>query len=94
VRPDSENRITLYRAGGGRGFEWQAVATVENRAVGNEFMLKIPLAFLGLKGDNPVTFDFKWCDNVALGKDTQYCLDFYTSGDTAPNGRFCYRYRE
>ena len=40
-----------------------------------------------------VTFDFKWCDNIPLGTD-EFHLEFYTYGDTAPDGRFAYRYTE
>ena len=44
-------------------------------------------------GADGVELDFKWCDNVPLGQD-EYGLEFYTHGDTAPNGRFCYHYME
>jgi hypothetical protein len=94
VRPDNGNRISLFRAVGTNCFDWQVLAAVDNRTDGNELMIKVPLAFLGLNGANSITFDFKWCDNVPLGADVEYCFDFYTSGDTAPNGRFSYRYLE
>jgi hypothetical protein len=94
VRPDNANRVTLYRAMSTNRFHWQVLAAVDNRAEENEFMIKVPLAFLGLDGSSSVMFDFKWCDNVPLGTDIEYCFDFYTSGDTAPNGRFSYRYLE
>jgi hypothetical protein len=45
-------------------------------------------ALLGLK-NGPVTFDFKWMDNVDAATDP---LNLYRNGDTAPNARFKYRY--
>ena len=62
------------------------------RMRGNEMMIRVPRAALGLTGEC-VTFDFKWCDNIPLGED-EFHLEFYTYGDTAPDGRFAYRYRE
>jgi hypothetical protein len=43
---------------------------------------------LGLSGD-PVTFDFKWQDNIPLPEDL---TEFFITGDTAPSGRFRFRY--
>ncbi len=36
-----------------------------------------------------IDFEFKWNDNMQAPGDV---LDFYISGDTAPGGRFNYRY--
>lgn len=91
IRPDEAMNMTLYRCAG--GFSWQPVCPVCSVMKGNELMLSIPLAALGLSGEKQVSFDFKWCDNVPLGSDP-YVLEFYTHGDTAPDGRFCYRYLE
>jgi hypothetical protein len=51
--------------------------------------LAVPRDVLGLSRD-PVTFDFKWADNVKLPDDLTV---FYEQGDTAPLGRFRFRYR-
>lgn len=78
----------------GGGWKWEKVAPVAWRAAGNELQLAIPRAALGLKegegpGSDAVALDFKWADNVQRPGDV---LDFYQSGDTAPDGRFRYRY--
>ena len=74
------------------GWNWQPVQAVEYAVHGDSLMLSLPLSVLELSADG-VELDFKWCDNVPLGQD-EYGLEFYTHGDTAPNGRFCYHYME
>lgn len=60
-----------------------------SRASGNELQLVIPRAALGMaEGQAPLSIDFKW-DNIQQPGDI---LDFYTSGDVAPDGRFRFRY--
>ena len=54
--------------------------------------LLLDLATLGLpagKDSSPLSFDFKWADNLQHPGDP---LDFYVSGDVAPDARFKYRY--
>ncbi|WP_154645623.1 hypothetical protein [Thermoanaerobacterium xylanolyticum] len=54
--------------------------------------LAIPRKSLGMEIEKgPIRFDFKWSDNIKLGNDG---TEFYVYGDTAPNGRFFYRYQE
>jgi hypothetical protein len=36
-----------------------------------------------------VTFDFKWVDHPSRPDDV---MDFYLSGDVAPDARCCYRF--
>ena len=52
--------------------------------------LTIPKAYLRLN-DEPFNFEFKWVDNMQNEGDV---MDFYSSGDVAPSGRFNYVYRE
>jgi hypothetical protein len=40
-------------------------------------------------GAATLTLDFKWADNLQQPGDV---MDFYVSGDVAPQGRFKYRY--
>ena len=54
---------------------------------GNQLMLTIPRASLGL-GADPVQFDFHWADNFQ----TNDIADFGVDGDSAPDRRFNYRY--
>ncbi len=75
------------------GWQWEPVATITIplHVEGNDLQLAIPRAALGLPpGDAPLSFDFKWADNLQNPGDVQ---DFYLSGDTAPAGRFKYRYK-
>jgi hypothetical protein len=54
---------------------------------GNQLMLAVPRVSLGLTND-PVKFDFHWADNFQ----TNDIADFGIDGDSAPDGRFNYRY--
>jgi hypothetical protein len=73
------------------GWSWEKVQKVKFRARGNELHIMIPRKALGLgKGKEPVKLDFKWADNLQHPSDI---MDFFVSGDVAPEGRFNYRYR-
>ncbi len=72
------------------GWTWEKVAPIELRVQGNELQLTIPRAALGWSsGETKTAFDFKWADNLQHPGDI---MDFYVSGDVAPEGRFNYRY--
>lgn len=74
------------------GWNWQPVSEVRYRAKGNEIQIAVPRTALGLDLPNkPLRLDFKWADNTAITGDV---MEFYTNGDTAPNGRFAYRFEE
>ncbi|MGC9469062.1 MAG: hypothetical protein ACP5HS_10760, partial [Anaerolineae bacterium] len=68
---------------------WERVGEAHFRVAGNELHLAIPRTYLELSQGDALSFDFKWADNVALPLDL---MDFYVSGDVAPQGRFKYRY--
>ena len=73
--------------GGGR---WEKVERVSLRSEGCELHLSIPRRALGLpRGTNRLAVDFKWADNLRHPGDV---MDFYSSGDVAPEGRFNFRY--
>jgi hypothetical protein len=61
---------------------------VKFRVEGNEMHMAVPRKQLLLPGET-VQFDFKWVDNVQLPDDLTV---FYVDGDTAPLGRFRFRY--
>jgi hypothetical protein len=70
------------------GWTWTTVRSdIAYTVSGNQLMLTIPRASLGL-GADPVQFDFHWADNFQ----TNDIADFYVDGDSAPDGRFNYRY--
>ena len=71
------------------GWDWHPRAVVDYQVRGNELWLAIPRSVLGLSG-RPVKLDFKWADNMQ----SNGIIEFTTNGDSAPNGRFNYRYQE
>ena len=72
------------------GWNWERVSPVSVRVEGNELQLAIPRTALGLpRARTQVALDFKWADNLQRPGDI---MDFYLSGDVAPEGRFNYRY--
>jgi hypothetical protein len=68
--------------------KWKEIQVVSYQVGTNEMELRIPKKALGISG-NAFTLDFKWQDNVPLDGNPMHWLD---KGDTAPNGRFRYRY--
>lgn len=86
-RAAADSPLTLYCSEG--GWQWQALADVDWAMEGNRMALRIPRSLLGLGGADPVAIRFKWAD----GMQDPSPLDWILHGDTAPNGRFQYRYR-
>lgn len=85
---DGSNSTWLEKNAG--GWKWQKIAPVRLRVNGCELQLAIPRAALGLVEGRPsLSLDFKWVDNIQHPGDI---MDFYHSGDVAPEGRFNYRY--
>ncbi|HET6387699.1 MAG TPA: hypothetical protein VFJ58_30290, partial [Armatimonadota bacterium] len=82
------HRVTMLEKCSG-GWNWQPAARLQYRVRGCEMELAVPRSALGLTGGKPAILDFKWMDNVAAEKDM---LNLYRNGDTAPNGRFRYRF--
>ena len=80
--------VPLERNAG--GWAWNPVTDIPYRVSGRELHLAIPRVALQLPlGTAPVAFNFKWADNIQKPGDI---MDFYLSGDVAPEGRFQYRY--
>lgn len=85
---DADGTVWLEKNDG--GWRWTKAARITERVAGRELHLAIPRSALGLpEGDGPVSVDFKWADNLRNPGDV---MDFHTSGDVAPEGRFRYRY--
>ncbi len=70
-------------------WRWEKAADVSYKVQGNEMMIAVPRNVLGVEGQ--VDIEFKWIDNM---QQEGYILDTYTSGDSAPVGRFAYHYTE
>jgi hypothetical protein len=72
------------------GWRWEKVGKVRARVSGTELQLAIPRPAIGIpEGPGGLAIDFKWTDNVQQPGDI---LDFYVSGDVAPEGRYKFRY--
>ncbi len=85
---DGEGRTWLEKNDG--GWKWEKAASVSFQVLGNELQLVVPRAALGLPPETlHVSIDFKWADNLQHPGDI---MDFYVSGDVAPEGRFKFRY--
>ncbi len=88
IEPAKADTLTLSKCLG--GWSWQKVAEIPYKVSGNQMALSIPLSAVGLSAEN-ADFQFKWNDNMQVEGDI---YEFYTSGDTAPMGRFNYQYVE
>jgi hypothetical protein len=72
------------------GWSWNEIATARYRVSGNELHVAIPWALIGSPGRKPsAAIEFKWVDNA---QQPGNIMDFYHSGDVAPEGRFRYHY--
>ena len=86
----SGGKTSLEKSEG--GWKWKQIASVTFRVEGNQLHLTVPRQTLGLaKRGTKLSFDFKWADNLQQAGDI---MDFYVSGDVAPEGRFNYRFTE
>ena len=85
-KPSSSTETSLEVCQG--GWKWTSVGTIRYRVEGDRMHIAIPKILLGLQGDD-FAIQFKWIDNSTAPGDI---LDGYVNGDTAPNGRFRYRY--
>ena len=81
----SEGTTWLEKNNG--GWKWEKVATIKFRVEGNELHLAIPRKALA-QSRFRIGIDFKWADNLQQPGDP---MDFWLSGDVAPDGRFKYR---
>jgi len=83
----SDKETVLEKSNG--GYSWTEVTKVSYCCKEKAMEIAIPLSSLGIKDASEFTVDFKWIDNAASDGDIQTCM---RDGDSAPNGRFRYRY--
>lgn len=79
----NKTSVMQYRNG-----KWVEIAQVDLLYKNNALELNIPRKLLGLQS-GAISFDFHWCDNPDDLKDP---ISLSTSGDSAPNRRFNYRF--
>jgi hypothetical protein len=65
---------------------------IRYHTAGGEMAVVIPRVLLGLNNIAHTTFDFHWIDNVPVGPGGADIADWWYDGDSAPDGRFNYRY--
>ncbi len=70
------------------GWRWEQCGEARYRVEGNQLMLAVPRALVGLD-NRPAHFDFHWVDNLQRPGEIE---DFFLSGDSAPPRRFDYRF--
>ena len=84
----SPDRTSIEKHDG--GWTWEKVGEAAYCVAGEQLQIAVPRRALGLdNGKDAVSLDFKWIDNWRRPGDV---MDFYISGDVAPEGRFKYRY--
>lgn len=79
---DTETAVAQWKNG-----SWRRIGRATYAVRGNEMQITVPRAMI--EQNNKVAFDFHWVDNAPIQGEIQ---DFYVDGDSAPNGRFNYRY--
>ncbi|UKI12954.1 MAG: hypothetical protein L6V84_01070 [Oscillospiraceae bacterium] len=84
AKAPENGKATLERFTGGWNFE--AAGSLAYAVTEDRLVITVPRAALGLESDT-FTLAFKWSDNAQADGDV---MDFYSSGDTAPGGRFKY----
>ncbi len=80
---DTKTTVVRYEDG-----EPVVVGEVNYRVYGNQLMIGVPKAMLGLSGTQ-LKLNFKWADSRTEITGVE---DFYTKGDAMPYGRFNYVY--
>lgn len=85
----SPTASTLERCVG--GWNWSSAGRAALRVTGCEMEMAVRRVDLGLKPGAPIRLQFKWADNVQKPGEV---MEFLLNGDTAPNGRFTYRYED
>jgi hypothetical protein len=83
VNRSADGGATWLEKNEGNAWSWTKLVKVGVDVKGPELQLAVPRATIG------IAFDFKWADNLQRAGDG---MDFYLSGDVAPEGRFNYRF--
>ena len=71
------------------GTAWAPAGTAAMKVVGNEMMVVVPRDALGVAAGHGTAIDFHWLDDVPVPTDP---AEFWYHGESAPDGRFNYRY--
>lgn len=88
-----DGKTAVYRHRKGSRFVWDQVGWAGVCVQQNTLVLEVDRALIDLPFGKPLDFRFKWCDGNLLAEEPSI-MDVYLNGDTAPFGRFCFRYAE
>lgn len=93
IAPDEKGAMRLYRYDGdGLNWKWlDTGAKVLTAVGGDQIVVRVQGADLGLVAGAPLDIAFKWADNCLSA--TPDPTDFLVNGDCAPNARFAYHLR-
>lgn len=78
------------------GWNWNECGKLKYKVSGNEMEIAVPRKMLNMERSvfdifgSEINFDFHWADNIQKDNDI---IEFSISGDSAPNRRFDYRYK-
>ncbi len=76
----------------GTGWTWKNIGGASIHYAGKDLVVAIPRKLMQPANPaGPLRFDFKWTDNLPNPPEA---MDVYTKGDSAPDGRFNYRFTE
>jgi hypothetical protein len=75
----------------GDGWNWEKITDVPAKWAGKDLVISVPRKYLTSAAQTSLDIEFKWADNLPENPDV---MDFYSAGDTAPDGRFTYRFAE
>lgn len=92
-RISPENGEAVLEKCSKNGWNWKEVSRVRMDQNGNRLEISIPRTLLDQNGKK-INLWFKWADNTSENGVDGEILDFFKHGDTAPDGRFLYRYFE
>ncbi len=85
---DFETTVAKYTGEGG-AYGFTEAGTISYRAKGNQMMLAVPQALVGISGEG-IALEFKVADSRTSYDEME---DFYCDGDIAPLGRLNYIYQ-
>ena len=71
-------------------YSFFGIGDVNYRVKGNEMMIEVPMALLGIDNYEEIDLEFKWADSKNVYDEME---DFYCDGDIAPLGRLNYVYQ-
>ncbi len=84
-KASSANKTTLAKCtSSDNTFAFETAEEIDYKIEGNQMMVKVPLASLGITDYNKINFSFKWVDSEDVVDSME---EMYTSGDAAPHGR-------